>query len=79
MVLTEIVVVLRVDRRLVEGDAVRARGVVEDRLLDDRVERDTLVFRLLREYLRIVLVAGRNAEVDVEANVLVGELALIFA
>jgi len=72
-------VVLRVDRRPVVGDAVRARYVVEDGLLDERVERDAFVLGLLREHLRIVLVAGRHAEVDVEAHVLVGELALVFA
>src|SRR5437867_1847038 len=79
VVLAEVLVVLRVDRRLVVADAIRAGSLVEDGLLDERVERDPFVLGLPREHLRVVLVAGRNAEVNVKANVLVGELTLIFA
>src|SRR5437762_5114106 len=74
--LAEVGLVTRVDRVLGGAGAFARRLRVEDRVLLDRVEGASLVLRLLLRDLRIVLVAGRDAELDVEARLLVFELGL---
>src|SRR5438309_639577 len=77
--LAEIIRVARVDRVGCHRDRICPRLLVEERVLLERVERASVVRRLLLGDLRIVLVRWRDAELNVEARELVVALGFPIA
>src|SRR5438876_161550 len=77
--LAPVVLVSRIDRVRGDRHAVGPGLEVEDRMLDEGVQRAPLERGLLLSDLRVVFVSRRYAELDVEARLLVLDLPLPLA